>query len=230
MVQELNLADKIQELHLGDQVDPNIGSSEALLKNISQEFSSKEELGKTFSEKLSKIVNALFLNDMEEEKFEMINKEYCRPENCPMQLHQRLIVCKIYNENLQAAHRMTDINLRKSQLLNVSAAYAIIEACDRVASRMGKYKQDLGKELLTHLVDSLAFIGKATKDTNQLKRDILLKSRLLPKMKQLTKNVPAESKLFFRWPSELRCYNQNQKVPSSKPARCSAGLRDRTSL
>ena len=84
MVQELNLADKIQELHLGDQVDPNIGSSEVLLENISQEFSSNEELGKTFSEKFSKIVNTLFLNDMEEEKFKMINKEYCRPENCAM--------------------------------------------------------------------------------------------------------------------------------------------------
>ena len=34
----------------------NIGSSEVLLKNISQELSSKEELGKPVSEKLSKIV------------------------------------------------------------------------------------------------------------------------------------------------------------------------------
>ena len=49
-------------------------------------------------------------------------------------------------------------------------------------------------ELLTPLVD--AFIGKATKDTNQLKRDIL-KSRLPAKMKQLTKNAPAESELLF---------------------------------
>ena len=63
-------------------------------------------------------------------------------------------------------------------------------------SRLGKYKQDLSKELLTPLVDSLAFIGKATKDTNQLRRDIL-KSRLPAKMKQLTKNVPAESELLF---------------------------------
>ena len=85
---------------------------------------------------------------------------------------------------------MTDINLRKIQLLNVSAAYAVIEACEKVVSRLGKYKQDLSKELLTPLVDSLTFIGKATKDTNQL-RDIL-KSRLPAKMKQITKNVATE--------------------------------------
>ena len=51
-------------------------------------------------------------------------------------------------------------------------------------------------ELLTPLVDSLAFIGKTTKDTNQLRRDIL-KSRLQAEMKQLIKNVPAESELLF---------------------------------
>ena len=67
----------------GHQVDSNIGSSDVLLENISQEFSSKEELGKPGSEKLSKIVNILFLNDMEEEKFKTINKKYHRPEFCP---------------------------------------------------------------------------------------------------------------------------------------------------
>ena len=67
---------------------------------------------------------------------------------------------------------MTDINLRKIQLLNVSAAYAVTEACEKVVIRLGKYKQNLSMELLTSLVDSLAFIGKATKDRNQLRRDI----------------------------------------------------------
>ena len=56
----------------GDQDDPNVGSSEVLLDNISQEFSSEKELGKPVSDKLSKIVNTLFLNDMEEERFKTI--------------------------------------------------------------------------------------------------------------------------------------------------------------
>ena len=51
-------------------------------------------------------------------------------------------------------------------------------------------------ELLTPLVDSLVFIGKPTKDTDQLRRDIL-KSRLPAKMKQLTKNLPAELELLL---------------------------------
>ena len=78
---------------------------------------------------------------------------------------------------------MTDIDLRKIQLLNVSAADAVIEASEKVVSRLSKYKQDLSIELLTPLVDLLAFIGKATKDTNHLRRDIL-KSRLPAKIKQ----------------------------------------------
>ena len=91
---------------------------------------------------------------------------------------------------------MTDTNLRKIQLLNVSAAYAVIEASEKVVRRLGKYKQDLSMELLTTLLDSLAFIGKATKDTNPLRRDIL-KPRFPAKMKLLTKNVRAESELLF---------------------------------
>ena len=50
---------------------------------------------------------------------------------------------------------MTDISLRKIQLLNVSIAYAVIEACEKVLGRLGIYKQDLIMELLTPLVDSL---------------------------------------------------------------------------
>ena len=78
-----NLAHEIQELCSGDQDDSNIGSSEGFFDNISQEFSSKEELGKPVSDKLSKIVNTLFLNGMEQEKFKIINKKYRRPENPP---------------------------------------------------------------------------------------------------------------------------------------------------
>ena len=44
---------------------------------------------------------------------------------------------------------MTDINLREIQWLNVSAAKAVIEAFEKVVSRLGKYKQDLSMELLT---------------------------------------------------------------------------------
>ena len=85
---------------------------------------------------------------MEEVKIKTINKKYCRPENCPNVVAPK-VNSEIWNENLQAAHRMSDINLRKIQLLNVSATYAVTGACDKVASRMGKYKKDLSKELLT---------------------------------------------------------------------------------
>ena len=179
----------------GDQDDQNIGSSEVLLDIISQKFSSKKELGKPVSEKLSKILIKLFLNDMEEEKFKTIKKKYRRPENCPSIVAPK-VNSEIWNEILQASHRMTDINFRKTQLLNGSAAYTVTEACEKAVSRLDKYKQDLSIELFTRLVDSLSFIGKAAKHTNHLRRDIL-KSRLPAKMKQLTKNVSPESELLF---------------------------------
>ena len=111
----------------------------------------------------------------EEEKFKNINKKYRRPENFPniVAPKVRISPSEIWNKNLQALHWVTDINLMKIQLLNLSAAYAVIEACEKLISRMGKYKQDLIKKLLTPLVDSSAFIAKATKGTNQLRRDIL---------------------------------------------------------
>ena len=83
MPDQQNLAHEIQELCSGGQDDTSIGSSEVLLDNISQEFSSKEQLGKPVSDKLSKIVNTLFLTGMEQEKFKIINKKYRRPENPP---------------------------------------------------------------------------------------------------------------------------------------------------
>ena len=73
----------------------------------------------------------------------------------------------------------------------------MLEACEKVVSRMRKYIQDLSKVLLTPVVGSLAFIRKATKDTNHLRRDIL-KSGLPAKLKYINMNVPAESKMLFR--------------------------------
>ena len=177
----------------GDQVDPNIGS-EVLLDNIYQEFSAKEELGKPVSDKSSKILSSLFLNEVEEEKLKTMNKKYRRPVHC-LNIVAPSVNSEIWNENLQEPHRMTDSNLSEIQLLNVSVRFVVVEAYDKAVSRTGKYKKDFSKELLTS-VDSLAFIEKATKDTNQFRRDIV-KSRLPAKMKQLTKNVPAESELLF---------------------------------
>ena len=100
----------------GDQLDPNI-NSEVLIENISQEFSSTEDTGKPVSEKLSKNVNTLFLNDMEEEKFKTTSKKNCRLKNCPNIVAPK-VNSEAWNENLQASDRMTDINLGKAQLLN----------------------------------------------------------------------------------------------------------------
>ena len=75
-------------------------------------------------------------------------KKYHRPENC-LNIVAPKINSKIWNENLQVSHRMTDIYLGKIQLLNVSATYTVIEACEKVVSTIGEQKQGFNRELLT---------------------------------------------------------------------------------
>ena len=55
---------------------------------------------------------------------------------------------------------------------------------------------DLSKELLTPLINALAFLGQIANDTNQFRRDII-RSRLPCRMRQLVKNVPDGSELLF---------------------------------
>ena len=100
-------------------------------------------------------------------------KKYKRPENCP-QLSAPKVNSEVRNENLLTANRMIDISLRKIQLLNVSAAYAITG-----------YKIDLSRELLTPLID-----------TNQFRTDII-KPRLPGRMRQMAKIFPDGSEMLF---------------------------------
>ena len=53
---------------------------------------------------------------------------------------------------------------------------------------MGKVKQDQSKELVSPLIDGLAFLGKTITDMNQFPRNNL-KPRLPEKLKPLADNV-----------------------------------------
>ena len=130
-----------------------------------EEFPSKEELGTPISEKLAKIVNSLFTNGKEEKKVKNLNKKFKIPENWP-HLSAPKVNSEVWNENLFTTNRMTDISLHKIQFLNVSAAYSIKKTCEKGIGRMGKYKMDLSKELLTPLIDALTFLGETASDTN----------------------------------------------------------------
>ena len=70
------------------------------------------------------------------------------------------------------------------------------EACDNILNKMGKIKQDQSKELVSPLIDGLAFLGKAITDVNQFRRNNL-KPRLPEKLKPLADNVPSESQWLF---------------------------------
>ena len=70
------------------------------------------------------------------------------------------------------------------------------EACEKILNKMCKMKQDQSKELVSSLTDGLAFLGKATTDMNQFRRNNL-KLRLPENLKSLAHTVPSESQWLF---------------------------------
>ena len=74
------------------------------------------------------------------------------------------------------------------------AAYGISEACDRVMD--SKLKPTLCKEIVTPLIDSLAFLVLVSSELNQFRKDYL-KSRLPEKIKSFAKNGRAKSEWLF---------------------------------
>ena len=127
---------------------------------------------------------------MENEKSKNLLKKYNKPENCPYVFAPKCNP-EIWNKNLTTVHKGHDIGLQKIQMHSVKAAYAITEACDRVMD--SKLKSALCKEILTPLIDSLAFLGLVSPELNQFRRRDNLKSRLPKKIEPLAKNVATKS-------------------------------------
>ena len=128
---------KNQDLYTETSAENNNLKNEILFDNISEEFSSKRDLGIPVSKKLTKIVNSFFNIGLEEEKLKNFNRINKRPEQCP-HLGTTKVNSESWNENLLTANRMTNINLREIQLLNVSTAYAITETCEKVIGWLAK--------------------------------------------------------------------------------------------
>lgn len=70
--------------------------------------------------------------------------------------------------------------------------YAITEACGGVMNT--RLKSALCKEIVTPLIDSLAFLGLDSSDSHQFRKDYL-KSTLPEKKEPMTKNVPAKIRI-----------------------------------
>ena len=207
---QVNLAEDIEEIC--DTAQNN------LLDGISKKFSVKQEVCKPVDDKLASIVNSLFLSNMEEEKIKELSKKYHIPENCPSVTAPR-VNKEIWKGNLLSTHKHTDIRLRSIEKLNVMAAYSCIASCQIINGRMGKFKEDLTEEILSPLIDSLAFLGQSVNDMNQFRRD-QIKPRLPAKMKELTNNVPPGSKLLFgddlnKRISQINNTNTALSLPSS---------------
>ena len=77
---------------------------------------------------------------------------------------------------------------------SVKAAYAITVACDRVMD--SKLKSALCKEMVIHIIDSLAFSDLVSSELNQFRRDYL-KSRSPEKIKTIDKECPSKIRMAF---------------------------------
>ena len=74
------------------------------------------------------IIESLFLNSIEEQKVKERNKKYYTPVNAQILLAPK-INSEIQNGNLVSLRRITGINLRKTELLNLKATYAATITC-----------------------------------------------------------------------------------------------------
>ena len=91
---------------------------------------------------------------------------------------------KIRNQILPTVHKAHHIELQKYQMHSVKAAYAITEVWDRVID--SKMESAFCKEIVTSLMDCLAFFSLVLSELNNFRRDYL-KSRLPEKMNSLKK-------------------------------------------
>ena len=112
--------------------------------------------------------------------FKALNKNYNLPENCPTMIVPKCNA-EIWKSNLNSPCRINEIRL---QNLSAKAAYAVAEACGKILEKMSKMKRNQSKELVSPLVDGLAFLEKALTDMNQFCRNNL-KSRLPKKVENL---------------------------------------------
>ena len=180
-----NIEDKIRLLCSSNEKDTPQAEKEdaenAFLEDISQELSVKDAIGKPLNNsKFSSIANRMFIVNIDGEKFKTLYKKYNVLENCP-----NIIVPKcnaeIWKNNLTSPYRINEIRLQNIQNLSVKASYAVTEACDKILNKMGKMKQNQSKELVSPLIDGLAFLRKAITDINLTYK----------MMKPLADNVPS---------------------------------------
>ena len=62
-------------------------------------------------------------------------------------------------------HRLNEIRAQGIQSLSLKDAHAVTEASDKILEIMRKMKQDQSKELVSPLIDGLAFLGETITDS-----------------------------------------------------------------
>ena len=131
-----NIEDEIGILCIPNNKDTlqakEVDADNAFLEDISQELSAKEAVGKRLnSSKLASIANKMFTVNMDDEKFEELNKKCNAPENCPNMIvpKRNAEICK---SNLNSPYRINEISFQSIQILSVKASHAVTEACDKI--------------------------------------------------------------------------------------------------
>ncbi|XP_022803358.1 uncharacterized protein LOC111340734 [Stylophora pistillata] len=168
-----------EELNFPPNGDPpKLGSSDALLNEIAQDFESDEQTDPKVAQKLADIVNKRWGSKLEEAKLKEKLAKYNRPDNC-----EKLTVPKVNPEiwnKLKHVTRSADLRLANMQKVLVKVGSAIAKSTDTLlAIRADPEKtsasaltEKLGK-LITHNADALALLGHVNIDLSYRRRDAI---------------------------------------------------------
>lgn len=166
-----------------------------ILQKLKDEFLDDQVKGPAVDKELGDLFDSLKESGLSQEKVATKAKEYPAPENCDMDV--RLVNPEIWSI-ISSKERNLDLGLQKSAKLITKASYALLKIADSAISARKKKKdrKKAIKDILKHSTDALAFITTANKNTEKIRRELIVK-KLAYDQRSLGKNIPIKDKYLF---------------------------------
>ena len=184
-VSELDNDDHSNELNEDDQLclhgqenDPDFSGSvsdeednTSLLTKIDEALAPSENHSPQVNEKLSQLVNAKFVMDLDLEKRKQLSDKYKTPKNCDV-LFVPTVNPEIWGK-LNAISKQRDIKMSILQDLLIRVSNAIITSTDTLLDCRAKKSTPDYKTIMSNLMDCVALIGHVHKELSYKRRDQL---------------------------------------------------------
>ena len=173
---ELNEDDQLS-LH-GEENDPDFSGSASdeedntsLLTKIDEALASSEDHGPQVNEKLSQLVNAKFVMDLDLEKRKQLSDKYKTPKNCDV-LFVPTVNPEIWGK-LNPISKQRDIKMSNLQDLLIRVSNTIIISTDTLLDCRAKKLTPDYKTIMSNLMDCVALIGHVHIELSYKRRDQL---------------------------------------------------------